>query len=625
MICTIFQNILSKEPHYITVDDALLRIENGNSKALVEKIRNCSDKESAAAMKMQLPSVCFSGKFGKNRTDQELIQHSGFIVLDFDDVENLRERQTEIISNEFIYACWVSPSGKGLKALIRIADGNKHREHFAALRDIFPDADKSGANQSRVCYESFDDDIYTYQDAKIFTTIKESVRIEQKETTLDETEIFKKLLTWLSNKGEAFVTGERNNFIFKLASACCRYGLHQESATNLIQQDFLTGNDFSNKEALTTIRSAYKINSPQFGSASFSKDTLVNTSTKREIKINDDIFDPSKKVEDTTYGEDVLLQAKSIFKTGYPRVNGINLPELDYLYKQKRGELTLLSGIGNYGKTQFKKWYFLMKMVLYDEKFATFSPEDCPPEEYYHDYVEMLLGCECTPSNPNKPSEESYEAAYNWISDHIFYVYPKTLKPTPEYIKEIFLKLIIREKISGCCIDPFNQMSNDYGSHMGRDKYLEAVLGEFGRFAQTNDVYFWIIAHPTKLPKQTDGNYTCPDVFDIQDGSMWNNKMDDILIYHRPLAQTEPMNPLCEFYSKKIRRQKTVGKKGFLLMEYDFKKRRFIINGIDHMENMIKKMGLTFGDDGDRILVPDRATRDRWLPYSDNDSEELPF
>jgi len=147
---TIFKNIFSKEPHYITIEAALKRISDGHSKGVVEEIRATIDKEKANKIKCNLPSVCFSGRFGKDRTDESLIEHSGFIVLDFDDVEDLRTRQNEVISNEFVFACWVSPSGKGLKALVKIANGKKHREHFQALQEVFPEIDRSGINPSRV-------------------------------------------------------------------------------------------------------------------------------------------------------------------------------------------------------------------------------------------------------------------------------------------------------------------------------------------------------------------------------------------------------------------------------------------------------------------------------------------
>ena len=151
MIATIFKNIFSKEPHFIKIENALDRIRSGASKSLVMDIRNALDKEKANKLKLNLPSVCFSGKFGLDRKDEQLIEHSGFIVLDFDDISELRDKQTEIISHDFVYACWVSPSGNGLKALVKVADGKKHREHFQSLQEVFPEVDRSGINVSRVC------------------------------------------------------------------------------------------------------------------------------------------------------------------------------------------------------------------------------------------------------------------------------------------------------------------------------------------------------------------------------------------------------------------------------------------------------------------------------------------
>jgi twinkle protein len=282
---------------------------------------------------------------------------------------------------------------------------------------------------------------------------------------------------------------------------------------------------------------------------------LVDKITRQEIKVDETIFDEGIRPRDVIYGIDVKENAMTLYDSGFALVKGIDVPDIDARFKPKKGELTLLTGIGNYGKSSFKRWYQVFRVVLYGEKFATFSPEDNPPEEYYHDLVEILLGCDCTPRNPNRPNRDIYERAYDFVCRHFFYVYPKTADPTPTYIKEVFLELIIKENVDGCDIDPFNQMSNNYQGFAGRDKYLEWVLTDFSRFAVMNNVYFWIVAHPIKLPKQQDGNYPCPDVFDVADGAMWNNKMDNILVYHRPLAQTDPQNPMCEFHSKKIRRQ----------------------------------------------------------------------
>lgn len=615
---TIFKNIYSKEAHYFTVEDALKRIAEGKSKTQVEEIRDTIDKEKASKLKMNLPSVCFSGKFTGDRKDDTIVKHSGFIVLDFDNVEDMRNRQSEIISSEYVYACWVSPSGNGLKALIKIADGKKHREHFQALQEMFPEIDKSGINPSRVCFESYDPDIYTNVESSVFKKIKkvEKELVKEKVSQDDET-VFKKLLTWLSNRNDAFVTGERNNFIFKLACACCKFGIHEMTAESLIGNEFLSSSEFSKTECNRAIRSAYKTNRDRYASASFEKEVLIDKITRKEIEIDSTVFDEGIRPQDVIYGIDVKDEAMKLYDKGYALVKGVGVPDIDDKFKPKRGELTVLTGIGNYGKSSWKRWYQVFRVLMYGEKFASFSPEDNPPEEYYHDLVEILLGCDCTPASAARPSRDIYEKAYDFICKHFFYVYPKTVEPTPKYIKEVFLELIVKENVDGCDIDPFNQMSNNYVGFAGRDKYLEWVLTDFARFAIMNDVYFWIINHPVKLSKGGDGNYPCPDVFDLADGAMWNNKVDCLLVYHRPFAQTDPQNPTCEFHAKKIRRQKTVGKKGMSIFEMKFSTRRFFFNGGDPMQKYINDKGFEFGYKQATIDVTG-TLREQWTPFKDD-------
>jgi hypothetical protein len=621
MIATIFKNIFSKEPHFITIEKALERIKTGSSKELVTEIRNTLDKEKANKIKLNLPSVCFSGKFGADRKDDQLIEHSGFIVLDFDDISDLRDKQTEIISNDFVYACWVSPSGNGLKALVKIADGSKHREHFQSLQEVFPEIDRSGINVSRVCYESFDTDIYINEKATVFAKAKKIEKIIVSENqNLDDSENFRRILKWLTNKNDAFVTGERNTYIFKLASACCRFGIEENAALGLISAEYTVSNDFTMSEMKSAVKSGYRANKNNFGTASIQKEKLVSKETNYEIDVKREFTEENGenyRIEDVVYGIDVKDRALSINERGFEKILGVGVPELDYLFKPKRGEITLLTGIGNYGKTAWQKAQILSRIIMFGEKIATFSPEDTPAEEYFHDYVEMLLGCECTPFNPNRPSNEVYEAAYDFISKHIFYISAEMLSPTPQYIKEKFLELIVQEKVDFCCIDPFNQMTNDYKGFGGRtDKYLETLLADFSRFAKKNDVYFWVIAHPKLMERDKTGNYKCPDVFDVADGAMWNNKMDNILVYHRPFAQTDPNNPLAEFHSKKIKK-KSVGRKGFMLVEYIWERRRFFIEGRDFVQEMLNKRSYDFWKR--------KEVSQGWFPYKNENGEEVIF
>ena len=122
------------------------------------------------------------------------------------------------------------------------------------------------------------------------------------------------------------------------------------------------------------------------------------------------------------------------------------------------------------------------------------------------------------------------------------------------------------------------------------------------------------------MRKDADGNYPCPDLFDLADGAMWNNKKDNILIYHRPNHQKDPQSPNCELHSKKIKRQKTVGKKGVVEFEYYRKSRRYFFSGSDCMQKLLNEKGLNFLPQQQKIF-----SRENWMPYKDDNGEQLTF
>ena len=104
----------------ITITQALKRIKEGTrSKDRIEAIRAEQDPEIRSAEKMKLPCVTFSGTFNE-RFDDQIINHSGLIVLDFDKFKTFPEAvlfKSELAKDQHIYAAWISPSGNGVKAL----------------------------------------------------------------------------------------------------------------------------------------------------------------------------------------------------------------------------------------------------------------------------------------------------------------------------------------------------------------------------------------------------------------------------------------------------------------------------------------------------------------------------
>ena len=122
-IVTIFKNIKEvNTPFHKEIGFVLERIKTGASKDRIKDIRKCKDKAKRQELKKELPAICFSGKFNK-RNSESIEEHSGFICLDFDGYEKQKDLlmdKEKFTKDKYVYACFISPSGNGLKVLIDV-------------------------------------------------------------------------------------------------------------------------------------------------------------------------------------------------------------------------------------------------------------------------------------------------------------------------------------------------------------------------------------------------------------------------------------------------------------------------------------------------------------------------
>ena len=145
-LVTIFKTFAdSKTPHYLTIDQALNRIKKSKYRNLIDQIRLEIDKEQRNKLKKGLPAIAWSGKF-KERNNYSLLNHSGLVCLDFDDLVDVAREKEKYKEDEYVFACFISPSGNGLKVLIKvddkIIDQNEHEEYCRSLEQTYPNYDK---------------------------------------------------------------------------------------------------------------------------------------------------------------------------------------------------------------------------------------------------------------------------------------------------------------------------------------------------------------------------------------------------------------------------------------------------------------------------------------------------
>ncbi|MFY7988749.1 MAG: BT4734/BF3469 family protein [Flavobacterium sp.] len=280
---TIFSKITDVEnPFYKEVDEVLLSFKNGSNKNKIELVRGEQDKEKRNKLKSELKSVCFSGEFSR-RSAKNIIRHSGFVCLDFDDVDDPICLRDSLQDNEYIYSAFISPSGNGVKALVKVPkDIQNHKNYYEAICETFDsNLDTKTKDVSRVCYESYDPDLFINHDSKEWVLMKEYTEVTRKNNYPDYFQIkdtSKKvdvIVKWF-NKKFTLNAGERNNNLFKLACGLNRAGMPGNEALSFFNNFYSAGLEQYELESI--IKSAYK-NKHEFDTL-----TLIDDNRVREAQ-----------------------------------------------------------------------------------------------------------------------------------------------------------------------------------------------------------------------------------------------------------------------------------------------------------------------------------------------------
>jgi len=123
--------------------------------------------------KAELPCFTPSGVF-KQRNKHSLLEFSHLICFDFDNVEDLIYMNRQIKSLDWIYCSFITPSGKGLKVIVKVAS---KEEKFELLEKTIADKifeitglkrDIKAKGISQAQFISFDPNAYLNDQALYF-------------------------------------------------------------------------------------------------------------------------------------------------------------------------------------------------------------------------------------------------------------------------------------------------------------------------------------------------------------------------------------------------------------------------------------------------------------------------
>ena len=338
-------------------------IRNGKYRTEIEHIRSCiasGEAEKADQLKKQLPAFTPSGTYEGGRKAHLLKSYSGFVHLDFDKLipEQLNDAFLTISQIPYTFGCLRSPSGNGLKVFVEVNTTAVHHEiaykqvqkHYEQLIGI--KCDPKCKDITRLCFVSFDPEMYKNLNSEKFIVhtgekpLPEElhehpihVSVQAEPENLDTLMIFNQQIEF-TNLKESYHDGNRNNYIYLLASNCNRVGLTENDTLQHCLQSF----DLVEKEIKSSVRSAYTNHNAEF--AKFANSAKMQTSSivsdqesidylKNTPLVPDDLISNLPMLLQSGAGAFTDPRERDVFLTGAITILSGCMPNVKGVYAQQ--------------------------------------------------------------------------------------------------------------------------------------------------------------------------------------------------------------------------------------------------------------------------------------------------
>lgn len=314
-----------------------------------------------------------------------------------------------------------------------------------------------------------------------------------------------------------------------------------------------------------------------------------------------------------TLDDDMMHELDYEYEHGVEKGKTTGFTHIDEQFTWYPGDLTLLTGIPNDGKSQFAKELMVTSAVLHNFKWSCFAPEDMPPRFFMKELACTYMGKWADKGRPNQMTKEEYILSLEYIRNHFFIIYPEfdvkeggyTL-PDNKWLNDQCSFLKMKYGVDAYLKDPWNKIYHDFGG-MREDQYLGREISKEKMYALSGEFNACLyVAHPSKMRKDKDGKYPEPDVYDLSGGAMFNNMFDNIGVVYRPNRHDNPKDGNVEVKFKKIKKQSLVGRPGETKLYFKWDDKRYYqYNGMGNL------------DESSHPLLPQ--------DYVDVTDEELPF
>lgn len=254
---------------------------------------------------------------------------------------------------------------------------------------------------------------------------------------------------------------------------------------------------------------------------------------------------------------------------GYELGTSTGWKALDGLYRIVPGELTIVTGVPNSGKSE---WIDALLCNINERegwKFALCSMENKVREharKLLEKHIRKPFFTAGYSGTTERMSEDDFERGKEWLDEsfHLIRCEDDSL-PSIMWVLNLAKAAVFRHGVRGLVIDPYNELDHQRPPNQTETEYVSQMLTKVKRFAQHHACHVWFVAHPKQLHQWVGGP---PNLYDISGSAHFINKCDNGIVVHRNRnPEAGPMDQV-QICVRKVR-NKVAGSIGDALLSYN--------------------------------------------------------
>ena len=233
-------------------------------------------------------------------------------------------------------------------------------------------------------------------------------------------------------------------------------------------------------------------------------------------------------LENVTTFKDIEHEIVDFVNNGFKPGYQVGLDNFDRIFSTYTGQFITVTGIPSSGKSDFVDQMVVGYNKLYGWKTAYASPENAPTYLHAHKLFRKVWE-----GMPNKTDIGSgkWETVKNHINDNFFFI--DMDRYTLEAVLRKGAELVKRKGIKCLVIDPFNKVRDVDSKTEDVNRYTMDYLTKIETFCKKYDVLVIVVAHPTKMYKDKDGQIEEPTMYNIKGGGEWYDASYHGILVHR--------------------------------------------------------------------------------------------